>query len=132
MGFGDDSTLTIGDAATHSGLSAHTLRYYERAGLIDPVERGSEGERRYASGDLEWVAFLSRLRATRMPVREMARFADLRRAGPSTLADRRELLEAHRERVRDQIARLWDDLGAIDAKLTRLESGVDANTRGSD
>jgi DNA-binding transcriptional MerR regulator len=66
-----------------------------------------------------------RLRATGMPIRDMRRFAQLRRGGPGTVAARRELLDSHRRRVLDGIEQLQRDLRAIDAKLTRLESGVD-------
>jgi DNA-binding transcriptional MerR regulator len=72
----------------------------ERAGLIQPTERGERGERRYDSRDLRWVEFLQRLRATRMPVREMKQFAELRRGGAKTVAARRELLASHRRPAR--------------------------------
>ena len=88
------ASVGISEAADRTGLSAHTLRYYERAGLIQPTERGDRGERRYASRDLRWVEFLQRLRATRMPVREMKQFAELRRGGAKTVAARRELVDA--------------------------------------
>jgi DNA-binding transcriptional MerR regulator len=59
-----DDTLTISDAAQKSGISAHTLRYWERAGLIQPVTRNGSGHRRYAEEDLERIKFLTKLRAT--------------------------------------------------------------------
>jgi DNA-binding transcriptional MerR regulator len=95
--------LGIAEVAARTGVSAHTLRYYERIGLIGAVERAERGERRYAQSDLRWVEFLQRLRATGMPVREMRQFAQLRRGGPGTVAARRAVLEAHRERVLGEI-----------------------------
>ncbi|WP_432383583.1 MerR family transcriptional regulator [Duganella sp. P38] len=80
-----------------TGLTAHTLRYYERIGLIAPVGRGSGGQRRYAPSDLEWIGFLLRLRTTHMPVSLMQAFAKLRAAGDATAPARREMLEAHIE-----------------------------------
>jgi DNA-binding transcriptional MerR regulator len=115
-------TIPIGEAAREAGVSAHTLRYYERLGLISAVARGLRGERRYAAGDLEWISFLKRLRATGMPVREMARFAELRRAGDATLRERARLLEEHAARVQHRITELRGDLLAIAAKRTILES----------
>jgi DNA-binding transcriptional MerR regulator len=117
--------ICIAEAADRTGLSAHTLRYYERAGLIEPVERGQRGERRYASRDLRWIEFLQRLRATGMPIREMKRFAELRRGGAETVAARRDLLDSHRRRVSTEIEQLQRGLHAIETKLARLESGVD-------
>jgi DNA-binding transcriptional MerR regulator len=54
-------TLSIADAAEASGLSAHTLRYYERTGLLEPVSRNGSGHRRYREADLGRIAFLARL-----------------------------------------------------------------------
>eukprot|EP01042_Synura_sphagnicola_P015488 gene15489-19614_t len=58
------SLLTIAEVAKRTGLTAHTLRYYERAGLIAPVARAPGGQRRYAASDMEWIGFLLRLRET--------------------------------------------------------------------
>jgi DNA-binding transcriptional MerR regulator len=117
-----DETVSIGDAAREAGVSAHTLRYYERLGLIAAVARGRRGERRYAAGDLEWISFLKRLRATGMPVREMARFAELRRHGTRTIPERARLLDAHAARIHERIAGLRAGLDAIDSKRAILTS----------
>jgi DNA-binding transcriptional MerR regulator len=118
----EEATIPIGEAARQAEVSAHTLRYYERLGLISPVARGGRGERRYMVSDLEWIAFLKRLRATAMPVREMARFAELRRGGNATLAARAQLLDEHADRIRRRIGELRGDLRAIDVKRAVLES----------
>lgn len=112
-----DDALAISDVAQRTGLSASTLRYYEGLGLIDDVERASSGHRRYRRSDLDWIAFLKRLRRTGMPVEQMRSFAALRRVGPSTAGRRRLLLEAHGGRVRDEIQALTDNLAAIDDKI---------------
>jgi DNA-binding transcriptional MerR regulator len=118
----NEEMIPIGETARRAGVSAHTLRYYERQGLISAVERGLRGERRYAAGDLEWICFLKRLRATRMPIRDMARFAELRRGGDGTRSERAQLLDEHAARVRVQIGTLHGDLRAIAAKRAILES----------
>ena len=94
-----ERVLRIAEAAEASGLSAHTLRYYERAGLLEPVRRNGSGHRRYRAADLQLIAFLSKLRATGMPIREVRRYADLMKAGEATNEERLALLEAHRENV---------------------------------
>jgi DNA-binding transcriptional MerR regulator len=113
--------MSIGEAALRTGVSAHTLRYYEQAGLIAPVSRGGRGERRYAPDDLDWVRLLRRLRSTGMPIREVRRFAELRRQGDATRDERRALLEAHRASVAGRIAELERGLHEIDAKLARMD-----------
>ena len=114
--------LTISAAAAHTGLSVHTLRCNERIGLLDPVGRASGGHRRFGGSDLERIAFLQRLRATGMPIRDMLRYADPRRRGDSTLSARRRMLEAHRRAVAVGVAALRRDLDAIDAKVAHYRA----------
>lgn len=109
--------MTIQEAAQRSGLSAHTLRYYERIGLIHSVGRNGSGHRDYAEEDLQWLLFLTRLRTTGMPIAEMCRYAELRRQGERTAGERRKLLERHRDRVRSKIAELAEDLEILDHKI---------------
>jgi DNA-binding transcriptional MerR regulator len=114
--------LTIAEVAGLSGLSAHTLRYYERIGLLDPVARIHGGQRRYDADDLAWLAFLQRLRATGMPIRDMQRFAELRRHGDATIPERRALLETHRDDVLERIAELHRDLHSVTEKITHYQT----------
>jgi len=121
--------LTIAEAAAATGLSAHTLRYYERDGLLlDVVERASSGHRRYTERDLVWLHLLTRLRATGMPIREIREYADLVRQGESTEPQRLALLQAHRDAVRAQLAEAAEHLAAIEMKIDvyagRLGSGT--------
>src|SRR5258705_13758185 len=94
-----DSELSIQQAAEVTGLSAHTLRYYERVGLLDRVGRAESGRRRYVAADLAWVALLMWLRATGMPIRQMQEFAALRRRGPAPARERRPFLVAFPQTV---------------------------------
>ena len=73
--------LTIGEVAERTGLTRHTLRYYERDGLMLGVDRGGSGHRRYSEHDLGWIELITKLRATGMPIREVRRYAELVRAG---------------------------------------------------
>jgi DNA-binding transcriptional MerR regulator len=111
------ASMTISEAAQASGLTAHTLRYYERAGLLDPVDRGASGHRRYDEADLARIAFLSRLRSTGMPIRQVREYAQLLRAGPGNEAERLALLEAHRDTVRARMAEMERHLELIDYKI---------------
>jgi len=102
--------VNIAEFAQRCGLSPHTLRYYERIGLLGAVARQANGHRRFGPRDVEWVAFLQRLRATGMSIQEMLRYADLRARGDATLAERKAMLEQHADALaatlRDQQAHL--------------------------
>jgi DNA-binding transcriptional MerR regulator len=87
-------------------MTAHTLRYYERVGLIQPVERARNGHRRYSDSDEAWIHFLHCMRATNMPIREMQRYATLREIGDSTSLERRKILEDHQAAIAAQIVEL--------------------------
>jgi DNA-binding transcriptional MerR regulator len=110
--------LSISDAAELTGLSAHTLRYYERAGLmLDTVERAPSSHRRYTEADIRWVTLLTRLRATGMPIRRIREYADLVREGEGNEADRLALLQAHRAAVLEQLDAMRRNLEAIEHKI---------------
>ncbi|KKB11155.1 MerR family transcriptional regulator [Devosia geojensis] len=109
--------MKIGELAKRTGFSAHTLRYYERIGLLAYADRDRSGQRDYDASVLTWIEFLGRLKATGMPIREMLRYAALRERGADTEAQRRELLAQHRDRVRARIAELSDCLLVLDNKI---------------
>lgn len=113
-------TLTVREASEFTGLSAHTLRYYERIGLIEPVARNSGGHRRYAQTDLEHLKFLHCLRDTGMPIQRMQEYATLASQGRATLDARLELLESHKRDVQTHIRELEEKLAIIDAKIERF------------
>jgi DNA-binding transcriptional MerR regulator len=87
-------------------MTAHTLRYYERVGLIQPVGRAKNGHRRYSDEDEAWLNFLHCMRGTNMPIREMQRYAVLREQGDDTSLLRRRILEEHRTAIGEQIKAL--------------------------
>ena len=119
--------LTIAEAAERTGLSTHTLRYYERDGLMPHgVGRTRSGHRVYTERDLTWVSMLTRLRATGMPIREVRAYAALCRTGDGNELARLELLQAHRARVLAQLAEVTEHLGAIDRKIGLYESKLEA------
>lgn len=109
--------MKIGNLAKRSGLTAHTIRYYERIGLLPYADRDHSGQRDYDASILVWIEFLGRMKSTGMPIREMLRYAELRGLGAVTEGERRELLEKHRERVRAHAAKLHDCLLVLDAKI---------------
>jgi DNA-binding transcriptional MerR regulator len=110
--------LSIAEAARYGGVSVHTLRYYERAGLVvSPIDRTSGGQRRYHRIDLQWITICTRLRATGMSIRAIRRYAELVAAGPGNEHERLALMEAHREEVLSRLAELQESLSLIDHKI---------------
>ncbi|MEZ0446504.1 MerR family transcriptional regulator [Cellulomonas sp. ICMP 17802] len=115
-------SLSIAEAAEATGLTTHTLRYYERDGLLlDVVDRASSGHRRYTEEDLGWIRMVTRLRGTGMPIREVRQYADLVRAGDGNEDARLALLRAHRDRVRLELAEVAAHLDAIELKIDLYE-----------
>ena len=109
--------LSIREVAARTGITTHTLRYYERIGLVPSVPRARSGHRRYGESDLAWLELLKRLHATDMPIRRMLEYARLARRGESTVRERRALLEAHRLDVEGKLAHLQATLALIRKKL---------------
>jgi DNA-binding transcriptional MerR regulator len=110
--------MTITELADATGLSKHTLRYYERTGLVPMVQRDpSSGHRIYSSGHPQWIAFLRNLRACGMPIREIRAYARLVAKGDSTWPTRQAILATHRAHVEATINNLRRHRAALDKKL---------------
>jgi DNA-binding transcriptional MerR regulator len=116
-----DKGLSIREVAARTGITTHTLRYYERIGLVQPVARARSGHRRYGDADLRWLELLKKLHATEMPIRRMLEYARLMRRGESTVAARRALLDAHRREVQEKLDHLRESLGLIEWKIARYD-----------
>lgn len=108
---------TISEVVVFTGLTAHTLRWYERIGLMPHVDRSHTGQRRYSNRDLDWLDFVTKLRLTGMPVADMVRYAEMVREGESTYPQRQALLESTRRDVLSRIAELRDTLAVLDLKI---------------
>lgn len=110
-------TFTIQQAAAATGLSVHTLRYYERVGLIDPVGRADNSHRRYSQDDINWIEFLLKLKATGMSIQQMQRYAELQRQGDASLPQRVEMLKACRWQVQERMAELNEHMNLLNYKI---------------
>jgi DNA-binding transcriptional MerR regulator len=115
------STKRISEVARAVGVSTHALRYYEREGLIDRVDRADSGHRRFSEDDLSWIEFLTRLRAAGMSIRRLQQYAELRRAGEDTQERRLALVEEHRAAMLRRLKELERNLAP--GKGTELGSG---------
>ena len=109
--------LTIQEVAQATGLTPHTLRYYERIGLIHPINREENTRRIYTADDVGWIDFLLKLRATGMSIKDMQRYAELQRQGDETLPERVEMLMSLRDKVESHIEEMNEHLKLIHYKI---------------
>ena len=109
--------MNISKFSALTGLSPHTLRYYEKLGLLSHISRNDSGHRSYSSADAEWVRFINRLKVTGMPLKQILTYAQLREAGANTFQQRRLLLEQHRDALQTRIDNDLEHLRALDAKI---------------
>jgi DNA-binding transcriptional MerR regulator len=108
--------LAISEVAEITGVSAHTLRYYERIGLVE-VGRDTGGRRIYNSDALARVIFVTRLRSSDMPIREIARYLTLVAQGEASVLARLALMQAHRAAIHHRLQQLQAALAVIDYKI---------------
>ncbi|MGA4842242.1 MerR family transcriptional regulator [Streptomyces sp. G45] len=120
---------TISEVAEVTGLTAHTLRWYERIGLMPHIDRSHTGQRRYRNRDLDWLRFVGKLRLTGMSVADMVSYAELVRAGEDTFAERQALLERTRRDVAARIAELQGTLAVLDHKIDFYADAARASER---
>jgi DNA-binding transcriptional MerR regulator len=118
-----------GQAAEQSGFSLDTLRYYERIGLLDNIERTSSGHRRFRDDDLEWLGTLRCLRETGMPIAQMRRYAELTRHGSATLDERLNLLTEHDACVQEHITLLESQHKHLQDKIAWYRSQISVTAR---
>jgi DNA-binding transcriptional MerR regulator len=127
------TSITIQQAAAATGLSVHTLRYYEKIGLIDPVPRQSNRHRLYRKEDLRWIEFLLRLRATGMSIQQMLRYAELRRLGDQlgSVSERKTLLQQHAVALEAELLELQETLEMLRDKVA-LYAGMERQLKALD
>lgn len=121
-----DHELSIGDVAQKTGLSVHTLRYYENEGLMlhPRISRRAGGQRRYGPEDVKWLGLCIKLRRAGMPLAQIRRYAELVRAGPGNEQQRLDLLREQQQHVERQLGQLNECLQIIDRKVGTYERAL--------
>ena len=104
-------------AAEKIGISAHTLRFYDKEGLLPNVGRDEHGNRRFTDNDLQWLSLLQCLKNTGMSLKDIKRFAECTTIGDDTIDERLALFESQTENVKCQIAELKRYLNLLEYKL---------------
>lgn len=121
--------MTIGEVSTLTGLTTHTLRFYEQEGLFfAPVRRNSAGRRVFTRDEVEWLKVCTKLRSSGMPLPEIHRYAELVLAGAGNETERLEILRAHEARVEQQVADLREALDVIHHKVEIYNRHLAAGT----
>ena len=108
---------SIQEACEKTGLTAHTLRFYEKEGLLTNVGRSAGGFRQYSDEDMEWLGLICCLKNTGMPLQEIARFVQLAHEGDQTLEERVELLKDHRKKLIERMEEMQQYLEKITWKV---------------
>ena len=119
---------TIGEAAQRMHLSAPTLRYYDKEGLLPFVDRSAGGARMFKESDFEWLLLIECLKSTGMPIRDIKQFIDWYMEGDTTLPQRRDMFYERRRAVEAQIETLQATLDMIDYKCWYYDTAVAAGS----
>ncbi len=119
---------SIGEFSKLSGISIHTLRYYEKENLITP-DRKENGRRCYTENDITWIEFIKRLKDTGMPIKEIKQYTNLRAQGDDTLKSRMEMLIQHRITILNEIASMQENLSKLDDKIEYYRDRISAATK---
>lgn len=118
---------SISSFAKQTELSAYTLRYYEKLSLLMPI-RSANGRRCYSERDLQWIAFIKRLKETGMPLKEIQHYAMLRAQGNATLAARKAMLELHKNAIIQHMNTWQNHLDNLNQKLDYYQDAIDQTT----
>ena len=124
-----ETTLTIGEVSALTGLTTHTLRFYEQEGLFfAPVRRNAAGRRVFTREEVEWLKVCTKLRSSGMPLPDIRHYAQLVLEGPGNEAERFEILLRHEAKVQQQVADLQEALGVIHRKVELYAKRLSAGT----
>lgn len=108
---------SIGQVAKKVGLTAHTLRYYEKEGLMPFVRKSGSGLRVYAETDIEWLMLIECLKGTGMPLKDIKQYIDWIQEGDATLEKRREMFIKQKVKLEQQMQQLKEYMAKINYKI---------------
>lgn len=115
---------SIGQAAKKMGLTAHTLRYYDKEGLLPFVQKTSSGLRKFSDSDLEWLVIIECLKGTGMQIKDIKQYIDWYIEGDSTLQQRFDMFKKQKIRIEEQMAQLQKHLEKIEYKIAFYADAV--------
>ncbi|MFC4779104.1 MerR family transcriptional regulator [Paenibacillus sp. GCM10023252] len=115
-------SFSIKDASDKLGIPAHTIRYYDKEGLLPFIQRDIHGNRIFEDKDLEWITLMTCFRVTGMPISQLKLIVDLALQGEATIHERKAILEEHKKVLKKQQNDLDRAFEAVDYKLSKYES----------
>ena len=121
--------MIIAEVSKAYGLSADTLRYYERIGLIPHVPRNSGGIRVYDEESRRWVEFVKCMRSAGIAIETLIEYVGLCRQGEHTAEARKDLLIEERRRLAERIAEMQETLARLDGKIEGYENCLAAKEK---
>ena len=116
--------MKIAEVSEHTGISSDTLRYYERIGLIWPVNRNASGIRDYTDLDLRRVEFIKCMRNAGLPIEVLIEYVALVQQGDHTIKARKEILREQREQLAARMSEMQKTLDILDHKIAVYENAV--------
>ena len=116
--------MTITEVSRKYNLTADTLRYYERIGLIPPVNRNNSGVRYFTEEDCNWVQFIKCMRGAGLSIEVLIEYVKMFQEGNSTVKARKELLIEQRNQLADRIREMQETLDRLDKKIDGYEERV--------
>ena len=119
---------TISEMAEKLGVTAYTLRYYDKEGLLPFVERSDSGIRRFKDSDFEWLSIIECLKSTGMPLKDIKVFVDWCIQGDGTIDQRLQLIERQRKAVLSQMEQLQQTIDTLDYKCWYYQTAKAAGT----
>jgi len=125
-----DTPLSMAEVCRRTGITSHTLRYYESAGLLKAIARSSSGRRIYREQDLQWLEVLRVLRGTGMSIRRIRQLAAMVELGDASLEARIEFFGAWKSEVERQIELRRSALATIEKKIARHVDMLEQRTSG--
>lgn len=117
-------TYSIGEVAKRMGITTHTLRYYEKEGLLPRIRKNSSGARRFNDGDLLWLKILESLKATGLSLKDIKYYLELKLQGDKTLSERKQIFLKQKERLEEQIKALGDCIEKVNFKIKYCETAI--------
>ena len=116
--------MTIAEVSRKYDISADTLRYYERIGLIPPVPRTRGGLRDYGEESCGWIQLMKCMRAAGVQIEALIEYVDLFQQGDATLDARKALLVEQRAQLVSRMAEMQASLDLLTQKIDRYEQGM--------
>lgn len=116
--------MTIKEVSQRLGLTPDTLRYYERVGLIPPVNRNKNGIRDYTENDYQWIEFIKCMRQSGLPVEVLIKYVRLFQQGEETNQSRKEILIEQRDLISQKVEELQKTIIRLDKKIEMYEQNL--------